>query len=77
MRFLRLTSVTVFWLTYAFSICSCVDIDREGLPDTGLITDEWETGVLPPLDSMWELNDFQIAAKNTLAARWYGTCATL
>ena len=49
-----------------------VEIDREGLPDTGLDTTDWVDGELPPIDDMWDLNDFQIAAKNTLAPRWYG-----
>ncbi|KAJ3799320.1 FMN-dependent alpha-hydroxy acid dehydrogenase [Lentinula aff. detonsa] len=56
--------------------CLSVKIDREGLPDTGLNTTDWETGVLPPLDDMWELNDFQIAAKNVLGARWYASYRT-
>ncbi|KAJ3786970.1 FMN-dependent alpha-hydroxy acid dehydrogenase [Lentinula aff. detonsa] len=56
--------------------CLSVEIDREGLPDTGLNTTDWETGVLPPLDDMWELNDFQIAAKNVLGARWYASYRT-
>jgi len=51
-----------------------VEIDREGLPDTGLDTSDWTSRELPPLDDMWDLNDFQIAAKNTLAPRWYGAC---
>ncbi|KAJ3743598.1 FMN-dependent alpha-hydroxy acid dehydrogenase [Lentinula detonsa] len=56
--------------------CLSVEIDREGLPDTGLNTTDWETGVLPPLEDMWELNDFQIAAKNVLGARWYASYRT-
>ncbi|KAF5387318.1 hypothetical protein D9757_005714 [Collybiopsis confluens] len=67
----------ILWLTMIFSPCFSVTIDREGLPDTGLSTASWVSGTLPPLNSMWELNDFQIAAKNTLAARWYGTTASL
>lgn len=49
-----------------------VTIDQEGLPDTGLNTTDWETGVLPSLDEIFDLNDMQMAAKNTLAPRWYG-----
>ncbi|KAJ3818893.1 FMN-dependent alpha-hydroxy acid dehydrogenase [Lentinula raphanica] len=56
--------------------CLSVEIDREGLPDTGLNTTAWETGVLPPLTDMWELNDFQIAAKNVLGGRWYASYRT-
>jgi hypothetical protein len=49
-----------------------VTIDMEGLPDTGLDTSNWTTGVLPPLDDMWDLNDMQIAAKNVLSGKYYG-----
>lgn len=44
----------------------------EGLPDTGLDTTDWVDGQTPPLDDMWSLNDMQIAAKNVIAARYYG-----
>lgn len=48
-------------------------IDMEGLPETGLDTSSWVTGTAPPLENIWSANDMQIAAKNTLAPRWYGT----
>lgn len=53
-----------------------VTIDREGLPDTGLDTSDWVANELPPLEDMWDLNDFQIAAKNTLSARFYTSYRT-
>lgn len=48
-----------------------VTIDMEGLPDTGLDTSSWETGTAPPIASLVDVNDMQIAAKNTLDARDY------
>ncbi|KAF9065213.1 FMN-dependent alpha-hydroxy acid dehydrogenase [Rhodocollybia butyracea] len=63
-------------MTVLLPLCLSVEINREGLPYTGLNTTDWETGVLPPLTDMWELNDFQIAAKNVLAARWYASYRT-
>lgn len=62
------------YLSLALSaVCStvAVDIDMEGLPDTGLDTSSWETGVAPPIDDLVDLNDFQIAAKNTLSGKHY------
>lgn len=50
---------------------SAVTIDAEGLPDTGLDTSSWTNGTLPPLDDMVNLNDMQLAAKNTLAPKDY------
>ncbi|KAE9396875.1 FMN-dependent alpha-hydroxy acid dehydrogenase [Gymnopus androsaceus JB14] len=80
MASLRTSYILVLWLSFALTFllhgCLSVEIDREGLPWTGLNTTDWETGVLPPLDQMWELNDFQIAAKNFLAARWYASYRT-
>ncbi|KAI9702244.1 MAG: hypothetical protein M1820_006176 [Bogoriella megaspora] len=48
-----------------------VTIDMEGLPDTGLDTSSWTTGTAPPIASLVDLNDLQIAAKNTLAPADY------
>ncbi|KAJ6529153.1 FMN-dependent alpha-hydroxy acid dehydrogenase [Mycena vulgaris] len=48
----------------------------EGLPDTGLDTSAWTTGVLPPLDDIWDLNDMQIAAKNVLSGKFYASYRT-
>ncbi|KAJ7487916.1 FMN-dependent alpha-hydroxy acid dehydrogenase [Mycena latifolia] len=53
-----------------------VTIDTEGLPDTGLDTSDWTTGVLPPLDDIWDLNDMQIAAKNVLSGKYYASYRT-
>ncbi|CAK4029990.1 FMN-dependent alpha-hydroxy acid dehydrogenase [Lecanosticta acicola] len=47
------------------------DIDTEGLPDTGLNTSSWTTGTAPPIDDLVDLNDMQIAAKNTLSGANY------
>lgn len=49
-----------------FSVARAVTIDMEGLPDTGLDTSSWETGTAPPIASLVDINDMQIAAKNTL-----------
>ncbi|KAJ0104019.1 hypothetical protein J7T55_009683 [Diaporthe amygdali] len=48
-----------------------VTIDMEGLPDTGLDTSSWTTGEAPPIASLVDINDMQIAAKNTLAPSDY------
>ncbi|KAI5201936.1 FMN-dependent alpha-hydroxy acid dehydrogenase [Aureobasidium subglaciale] len=48
-----------------------VQIDMEGLPDTGLDTSSWQTGALPPIEDLVDANDFQIAAKNVLSDRYY------
>lgn len=54
-------------LVFGFcSIARAVTIDMEGLPDTGLDTSSWETGTAPPIASLVDINDMQIAAKNTL-----------
>ncbi|KAH0272765.1 hypothetical protein KCU91_g6446, partial [Aureobasidium melanogenum] len=50
---------------------SAVQIDTEGLPDTGLDTSSWTTGTLPPIEDLVDANDFQIAAKNVLSDRHY------
>ncbi|THV02482.1 FMN-dependent alpha-hydroxy acid dehydrogenase [Dendrothele bispora CBS 962.96] len=75
MFFQRCLSFLGFTLLCVKSAYS-VEIDREGLPDTGLDTSDWTSRDLPPLDDMWDLNDFQIAAKNTLAPRWYASYRT-
>ena len=46
-------------------------IDMEGLPDTGLDTSSWTTGTAPPIADLVDLNDMQIAAKNTLSGDNY------
>lgn len=62
MRFVSALSVAgTFGLTLG------VKIDMEGLPDTGLDTSSWSTGTLPPIDDCVDINDLQIAAKNTLS----------
>lgn len=51
-----------------------VDIDQEssqGIPNTGLDTSNWTAGELPDIDDMVTVNDFQIAAKNFLSAKYY------
>lgn len=54
-----------------FAVAQAVTIDMEGLPDTGLDTSSWETGTAPPIASLVDINDMQIAAKNTLDPRDY------
>jgi hypothetical protein len=58
-------------LSMAVGLAACVDIDTEGLPDTGLDTSDWTTGDLPPIDDIVNLHDIQIAAKNTLSGKNY------
>ncbi|KAJ7041565.1 FMN-dependent alpha-hydroxy acid dehydrogenase [Mycena alexandri] len=53
-----------------------VTLDTEGLPDTGLDTSSWTTGVLPPLEDIWDLNDMQMAAKNVLSGKYYASYRT-
>ncbi|KAJ7129075.1 FMN-dependent alpha-hydroxy acid dehydrogenase [Mycena filopes] len=53
-----------------------VTLDTEGLPDTGLDTSTWTTGVLPPLADIWDLNDMQMAAKNVLSGKYYASYRT-
>ncbi|THW40110.1 FMN-dependent alpha-hydroxy acid dehydrogenase [Aureobasidium pullulans] len=55
----------------AVSTTVAVQIDTEGLPDTGLDTSSWQTGVAPPIADLVDANDFQIAAKNALSDRHY------
>ncbi|EME47062.1 hypothetical protein DOTSEDRAFT_165817 [Dothistroma septosporum NZE10] len=46
-------------------------IDTEGLPDTGLNSSSWTTGEAPPIEDLYNLDDIQIAAKNTLSGADY------
>jgi hypothetical protein len=62
----------LLWLTASIASTAAAYIDQEGLPDTGLNTSTWQTGRLPPLDDIFDLNDMQIAAKNTLPPESYG-----
>lgn len=55
----------------AIGFAAAVDIDTEGLPNTGLDTSSWTTGTAPSIDDLVNLHDIQIAAKNTLSARNY------
>lgn len=61
--------------TISLALCAAttlaVQIDTEGLPDTGLDTSNWTTGTLPPIEDLVDANDFQIAAKNVLSDRHY------
>ncbi|KAF7982064.1 hypothetical protein HWV62_30354 [Athelia sp. TMB] len=67
---------TLFIAGLCATLSSAVTIDMEGLPDTGLNTSSWVTGVAPPLDDMYDLNDLQIAAKNTLLPASYAEYRT-
>ncbi|KAH8196254.1 hypothetical protein TruAng_009579 [Truncatella angustata] len=69
----RVFSGVACGLALAQSVSAAV-IDQEvsqGIPDTGLDTSSWTTGTLPNISDMITLNDFQIAAKNYLSARYY------
>ena len=63
--------------SFALSLALCaattlaVQIDTEGLPDTGLDTSALTTGTLPPIEDLVDANDFQIAAKNVLSDKNY------
>lgn len=60
-------------LALAHSVYAVV-LDQEvsqGLPDTGLDTSNWTAGELPDIGDMITLNDFQIAAKNYMSAKYY------
>lgn len=55
-------------------VAFAADVDQEldeGIADTGLDTTPWTTGEVPPIADMITVNDFQIAAKNSLTARNY------
>lgn len=72
-------STTFLSLSFIFSVlklCLSIEINMEGLPDTGLNTSTWVTGELPPLEDIWDLNDIQIAAKNVLKPRYYASYRT-
>jgi hypothetical protein len=49
-----------------------VVLDTEGLPDSGLNTSSWVTGVKPPLTDIFNLHDMQLAVKNYLGVTQYG-----
>jgi len=69
----RLISGLACGLALAQSVFAVV-LDQEvsqGIPDTGLDTSNWTTGTLPKIGDMVTLNDFQIAAKNFLSAKYY------
>ncbi|KAI4716110.1 FMN-dependent alpha-hydroxy acid dehydrogenase [Aureobasidium sp. EXF-10727] len=61
--------------TISLALCAAstfaVQIDTEGLPDTGLDTSSWTTRTLPPIEDLVDANDFQIAAKNVLSDKNY------
>ncbi|KAG7445024.1 FMN-dependent alpha-hydroxy acid dehydrogenase [Guyanagaster necrorhizus] len=71
-----ISTLFYLWFSLLFLFSFAVDIDMEGLPDTGLDTTDWVDGELPPLDDMWSLNDMQIAAKNVIAKRYYASYRT-
>jgi hypothetical protein len=75
---LRLLSGLACGLALTRSVCA-VDLDQEvteGIPDTGLDTSSWTTGVLPDIGDMISLNDFQMAAKNYMSAKYYAQYRT-
>jgi hypothetical protein len=68
--------ITVFGSVFAVAIHSqgarAVVLDTEGLPDSGLNTSSWVTGVKPPLTDIFNLHDMQLAVKNYLGDTEYG-----
>ncbi|KII86466.1 hypothetical protein PLICRDRAFT_178000 [Plicaturopsis crispa FD-325 SS-3] len=67
---------TAFLILGLVAVTCAANIDQEGLPDTGLDTSAWVTGELPSIDDMFDLNDMQIAAKNTLSGEDYASFRT-
>lgn len=78
MMFHPFTMASPFALVvFVFSLIALVHgvtIDMEGLPDTGPDTSSWETGTAPPIADLVDINDMQIAAKNTLDGADYAYC---
>lgn len=67
-------SLAVLALGLFSNVAYAADVDQEldeGIADTGLDTGPWTTGQVPPIGDMITVNDFQIAAKNALAAKDY------
>lgn len=64
-------SFSTFFKLWLAGSAAAVTIDMEGLPDTGLDTSSWTTGTLPPISDCVDINDLQIAAKNTLSPANY------
>lgn len=68
---LCLRNMHLFAGLLAIALARAAQIDMEGLPDTGLDTSSWTNGTVPPIDDLVDLNDMQIAAKNTLSPKNY------
>jgi isopentenyl diphosphate isomerase/L-lactate dehydrogenase-like FMN-dependent dehydrogenase len=58
-------------LAFATQAITTNTLNQEGLADTGLDTSSWTQGSLPPIASIIDINDFQIAAKYALAPADY------
>ncbi|KAF8757249.1 FMN-dependent alpha-hydroxy acid dehydrogenase [Rhizoctonia solani] len=58
------------------SLTAAVVLDTEGLPDSGLNTSSWVTGVRPPLADIYNLHDMQLAVKNYLGTTQYAYIRT-
>ncbi|CAE6338214.1 unnamed protein product [Rhizoctonia solani] len=58
------------------SLTVAVVLDTEGLPDSGLNTSSWVTGVKPPLTDIFNLHDMQLAVKNYLGVTQYAYIRT-
>ncbi|KAF8706066.1 FMN-dependent alpha-hydroxy acid dehydrogenase, partial [Rhizoctonia solani] len=58
------------------SLIAAVVLDTEGLPDSGLNTSSWVTGVRPPLADIYNLHDMQLAVKNYLGTTQYAYIRT-
>ncbi|QRV79057.1 FMN-dependent alpha-hydroxy acid dehydrogenase [Ceratobasidium sp. AG-Ba] len=75
MRFNSVTSGALTSLIYSLGV-NAVVLDTEGLPDSGLNTTTWVTGVKPPLTDIFNLHDMQLAVKNYLGNREYAYIRT-
>ncbi|KAG8750815.1 hypothetical protein FRC11_010030 [Ceratobasidium sp. 423] len=58
------------------TFAAAVVLDTEGLPDSGLNTSSWVTGVKPPLSDIFNLHDMQLAVKNYLGDTQYSYLRT-
>ncbi|KAF8745644.1 FMN-dependent alpha-hydroxy acid dehydrogenase, partial [Rhizoctonia solani] len=75
---MRSTLFALSSIAFTFSVpfTAAVVLDTEGLPDSGLNTSSWVTGVKPPLSSIYNLHDMQLAVKNYLGETQYAYIRT-
>ncbi|CAE6350803.1 hypothetical protein BN14_04981 [Rhizoctonia solani AG-1 IB] len=73
---MRSTFLTLSTIVTLSSFAAAVVLDTEGLPDSGLNTSSWVTGVKPPLTDIFNLHDMQLAVKNYLGPTQYAYIRT-